>query len=42
MGNILHGWKEDAKILVINKVYDALPENGVFMAIENIIGSIEK
>lgn len=37
MGNILHGLNESTKIELINKVYDALPQNGVFMAIENII-----
>lgn len=37
MGNILHGFNEDTKKLVIQKVYDALPEGGVFIAIENVI-----
>jgi len=37
MGNILHGMNEEAKLLMIKKVYDVLPENGVFIAIENII-----
>ena len=37
MGNILHGLNEESKISLMKKVYDALPENGVFMAIENII-----
>lgn len=37
MGNILHGINEETKMLVIKKVYEALPENGVFMTIENII-----
>jgi hypothetical protein len=37
MGNILHGLNEDSKISLIKKVYDALPDNGVFIVIENII-----
>ncbi|WP_018615269.1 methyltransferase [Segetibacter koreensis] len=37
MGNILHGMNEEAKQKLIRKVYDVLPENGVFIAIENII-----
>jgi len=37
MGNILHGMNEESKLLTIKKVYDILPENGVFMVIENII-----
>lgn len=37
MGNILHGFNEATKQMVIKKVYDTLPANGVFIAIENII-----
>jgi hypothetical protein len=37
MGNILHGLNEMAKLTLIKKVYDALPENGILIAIENII-----
>ncbi|HMD00265.1 MAG TPA: methyltransferase, partial [Ferruginibacter sp.] len=37
MGNIIHGFNEDTKKMVIQKVYDALPEGGVFMTIENVI-----
>jgi len=37
MGNILHGFNEETKQQVIQKVYDALPDNGVFIAIENVI-----
>ena len=37
MGNILHGMNEEGKLTLLKKVYDALPENGAFMAIENII-----
>lgn len=37
MGNILHGNDDEGKQLLVDKVYDALPEGGVFIAIENII-----
>ena len=37
MGNILHGMGEEAKQQLVNKVFAALPEGGVFMAIENVI-----
>lgn len=37
MGNILHDWSEDRKIMLIKKAYDALPEGGAFVAIENVI-----
>jgi hypothetical protein len=37
MGNILHGMNEEAKQHLVQKVYDSLPEGGVFIAIENII-----
>jgi O-methyltransferase domain/Dimerisation domain len=37
MGNIIHGMNEDEKKAMIKKVYDALPANGVFIDIENII-----
>jgi hypothetical protein len=37
MGNILHGLNEDSKQQVIRKVYEALPNGGVFIAIENVI-----
>ena len=37
MGNILHGLNEATKLELIKKVYDALPENGILIAIENII-----
>lgn len=36
-GNILHGMNEEAKLKLLKKVYDALPEKGVFIAIENVI-----
>jgi hypothetical protein len=37
MANILHDWDEEKKIYLIQKAYEALPPNGVFVAIENVI-----
>ena len=37
MGNILHDWSEERKMILIKKAYDALPEGGAFVAIENVI-----
>jgi len=37
MGNILHDWNLEKKKLLIQKAYAALPEGGVFIAIENLI-----
>ena len=37
MGMILHDWNEEKKCLLIKKAYEALPENGALIAIENII-----
>lgn len=37
MGNILHDWDEETKIMLIKKAYDALPSGGAFVAIEGII-----
>ncbi len=37
MGNILHDWDLETKMLLIRKAYAALPEGGAFIAIENII-----
>lgn len=37
MGNILHDWDEPTKEMLIKKSFDALPEGGIFIAIENII-----
>src|SRR6056297_414863 len=37
MGNILHDWGMDKKQVLIKKAYDALPENGAYVVIENII-----
>lgn len=37
MGMILHDWNLEKKMHLIRAVYDALPENGVFVAIEALI-----
>lgn len=37
MGNILHDWNLEKKKLLIKKAYDALPDGGAFIAIENLI-----
>lgn len=37
MGNILHDWGNDDKIMLIKKAYNALPEGGELIVIENII-----
>ncbi|MGN6619418.1 MAG: methyltransferase [Ilyomonas sp.] len=42
MGNILHGLNETGKQEMVNKVYKALPSNGVFITIENIIDDERK
>ena len=42
MGNILHGMDEKTKVEIIKKAYDALPQGGVFIAIENIIDNDRK
>ncbi len=37
MGNILHDWNLENKKVLIRKAYNALPEGGAFIAIENLI-----
>ena len=37
MGNILHDWNLEKKIVLIRKAYEALPEGGALIAIENLI-----
>jgi len=37
MGMILHDWNLDRKLHLIRQAYDALPEGGVFIAVENVI-----
>jgi len=42
MGNILHDWDEETKIMLMRKAYDALPRGGTFAAIEGIIDNNRK
>jgi 16S rRNA G1207 methylase RsmC len=37
MGMILHDWDLEKKLQLIRAAYDALPEGGAFVAVENII-----
>lgn len=37
MGNILHDWGSEDKLMLIKKAYNALPEGGALIIIENII-----
>ncbi len=37
MGNVLHDWNREQKLQLIRKAYDALPDDGAFIAVENII-----
>ena len=37
MGNILHDWNLERKKILITKAYNALPQGGAFIAIENLI-----
>ena len=42
MGNILHDWDEEKKLLLMKKAYEALPAGGAFVAIENVIDDDRK
>jgi len=42
MGNILHDWDEEKKLMLMQKAYDALPEGGAFIAIESVIDDERK
>ena len=42
MGNILHYWNEEKKLVLMKKAYDALPSGGAFVAIENVIDDERK
>lgn len=42
MGNILHDWDEEKKLLLIKKAFEALPEGGAFIAIESVIDDDRK
>jgi O-methyltransferase domain len=37
MGLVLHDWNLDRKMQLIRAAYEALPEGGAFVAIENLI-----
>jgi hypothetical protein len=37
MGMILHDWNLEHKRMLIGKAYDALPDGGAFVVIENLI-----
>jgi hypothetical protein len=37
MGDILHDWNIEQKMLLIRNAYGALPEGGALIAIENVI-----
>jgi len=37
LGNILHDWNLENKKLLIKKAYNALPDDGALIAIENLI-----
>lgn len=37
MCNVLHDWGLEDKKMLIQKAYDALPENGTFIVVENVI-----
>ncbi|WP_205513898.1 methyltransferase [Longitalea arenae] len=42
MGNILHDWDEETKLMLMKKAYNALPEGGAFVVIESIIDDERK
>jgi len=42
MGNILHDWDEEKKLILMKKAYESLPEGGAFVAIEGIIDDERK
>jgi len=42
MGNILHDWDEETKLMLMRKAYGALPEGGCLVVIENIIDDTRK
>ncbi len=42
MGNILHDWGSEDKLMLIKKAYEALPEGGALIVVENIIDDERK
>ncbi len=37
MGNILHDWSEEEKLILMQKAFNSLPQGGAFVCIEDII-----
>jgi len=37
MGNVLHDWDEEQKLMLLSKAHAAIPDGGMFIAVENII-----
>ena len=42
MGLILHDWNLERKMHLINAAYDALPEGGAFIVVENLIDNARR
>jgi len=42
MGNILHDWDEDTKLLLMKKAFEAVNDGGAFVVLENIIDDNRK
>lgn len=42
MGNILHDWDEETKLILMKKAFAALPQGGAFIVIESIIDDERK
>jgi hypothetical protein len=42
MGNILHDWDEEKKMMLMKKAWEALPSGGAFIAIEGVIDDERK
>jgi len=42
MGSILHDWNLEKKKILIKKAFDAIPENGAFVVLENVIDDERK
>ena len=42
MGMILHDWNLENKMMLIRKAYDALPEGGAFIVVENLIDNARR
>ena len=42
MGNILHDWNNEEKVILFKKVFDGLNENGIFIIVEDLIDNERK